>query len=289
MLYYSESLTKDEQKEWTRIKCLRSADPHFLVNKEMEEGYGIARFPNAAVVDGNFLKISPHGAPPEKLWNNNVSVLAGFNANEGNYFIVYSPTLQYDLNTTNEIDDGVFKDGIAEALRSAVDFELSTSGAKDVLSKSSHFVYTGGYRPLPAGADNRENKHVRLVPGGEKFSLHNNRRKQIEENVRAQTFYRDRLDDMVGDINFVCPTIAYLDAVLERLTLLNQSQAETFLYKFVHRSSQNPWPNWMGVMHGYEIEFVFGIPLNESSGYNELERNISKSVMKMWSSFAKNG
>ena len=283
-------MTEEERKEWNQINCLRSADPQHLVDVEMAmEAYGIARFPNAAVVDGNFLKVSPHEALTETLWNKDVNVLAGFNANEGNYFIVYSSVLNYDLNDTNKIDNEIFKAGISEALRSTINFEDSSREAQEVLAKSSHFIYTGGYRPLPVNFGLSDSKNIRLVPGGEKFSLHNDKRTQIEENIRAQTFYRDRLDDMVGDINFVCPTLAFLDKILERQNSLNVSQTQTFLYKFVYRSSQNPWPEWMGVMHGYEIEFAFGIPLNKSLGYDELERNVSRSVMKMWSTFAKHG
>ncbi|TWW77682.1 Acetylcholinesterase [Takifugu flavidus] len=62
-----------------------------------------------------------------------------------------------------------------------------------------------------------------------------------------------------------------------------------FLYYFQHRSSVNPWPEWMGVMHGYEIEFVFGLPLNPSLGYTEEEVNMSKRFMKYWATFARTG
>ena len=270
--------------ESIRISCLQSVDPQELVEVEMNvEGYGIARFPNAAVVDGKFLKVSPHHFKSVDLWHKDINVLAGFNANEGNYFIVYSPALNYDLSTENTIDNEGFNDGITEALRSVIGIQNSSREAKGVLAKSSHFVYTGGYKPLPVDTNINETKHGRLVPEGENFLIHNDKRIQIDENVRAQTFYRDRLDDMVGDINFVCPTISFLDKVLDN------SQSKTYLYKFVHRSSQNPWPDWMGVMHGYEIEFIFGIPMNKSLPYDEVERNISKSVMKMWTNFAKHG
>lgn len=45
----------------------------------------------------------------------------------------------------------------------------------------------------------------------------------------------------------------------------------------------------MGVMHGYEIEFVFGMPLNASLKYTEKEVNMSRSIMKRWSNFAQTG
>lgn len=62
-----------------------------------------------------------------------------------------------------------------------------------------------------------------------------------------------------------------------------------FFYYFIHQSSVNPWPAWMGVMHGYEIEFVFGIPLNPSLGYTQQEVNMSKRFMSYWANFARTG
>ncbi|KAK5868333.1 hypothetical protein PBY51_009359 [Eleginops maclovinus] len=64
---------------------------------------------------------------------------------------------------------------------------------------------------------------------------------------------------------------------------------KSFLYSFDHRSSVNPWPKWMGVMHGYEIEFVFGMPLIASLGYTKNEVNMTKKFMKHWANFARLG
>lgn len=64
---------------------------------------------------------------------------------------------------------------------------------------------------------------------------------------------------------------------------------KTFLYLFDHRSSVNPWPEWMGVMHAYDIEFVFGMPLNTSLGYTKNEVNMTKKFMKHWANFARTG
>ena len=69
--------------------------------------------------------------------------------------------------------------------------------------------------------------------------------------------------------------------------------AETFndvyLYLFEHRASNNPWPSWTGVLHGDEIAFVFGEPLNPALGYTQLERQLAKDMMTYWANFAKTG
>ncbi|KAM3875345.1 cholinesterase-like [Diretmus argenteus] len=93
---------------------------------------------------------------------------------------------------------------------------------------------------------------------------------------------RDSLGSMVGDRFFTCP-------VLEFAHRYSQHGGKTFLYLFDHRSSTNPWPAWMGVMHGYEIEFVFGMPLNGTLGYTQNEVNMSRNFMKHWANFARTG
>ncbi|KAE8295463.1 Cholinesterase [Larimichthys crocea] len=93
---------------------------------------------------------------------------------------------------------------------------------------------------------------------------------------------RDSLGTLVGDGLFVCP-------LLEFAHRYSQHGGKTLLYLFDHRSSINPWPEWMGVMHGYEIEFVFGMPLNVSLGYTKNEVNMTKKFMKHWANFARTG
>ncbi|XP_072317470.1 cholinesterase-like [Eucyclogobius newberryi] len=93
---------------------------------------------------------------------------------------------------------------------------------------------------------------------------------------------RDHMGNLYGDSLFVCP-------VLEFIQKYSQIGGRSFLYWFDHRSSVNPWPEWMGVMHGYEIEFVFGMPLNETVGYTKKEVNMTKKFMKHWTNFARTG
>ncbi|XP_015245175.1 PREDICTED: acetylcholinesterase-like [Cyprinodon variegatus] len=93
---------------------------------------------------------------------------------------------------------------------------------------------------------------------------------------------RDSLGSLVGDQLFVCP-------VLDFAQRYSQGGGKTLLYFFDHMSSTNPWPDWMGVMHSYEIEFVFGMPLDASLGYTKNEVNMTKKFMKHWANFARTG
>ncbi|XP_073929959.1 cholinesterase isoform X2 [Castor canadensis] len=94
--------------------------------------------------------------------------------------------------------------------------------------------------------------------------------------------YREALDDVVGDYNIICPALEFT----KKFSDLGNN---AFFYYFEHRSSKIPWPEWMGVMHGYEIEFVFGLPLERRVNYTRAEEILSRSIMKCWANFAKYG
>uniref|UniRef100_A0A3B4A6S9 Carboxylic ester hydrolase n=1 Tax=Periophthalmus magnuspinnatus TaxID=409849 RepID=A0A3B4A6S9_9GOBI len=70
---------------------------------------------------------------------------------------------------------------------------------------------------------------------------------------------RDHMSSLVADYMFVCPVLEFIQK----------------------------W--WMGVMHGYEIEFIFGMPLNASLGYTKNEVNMTMKFMKHWANFARTG
>ncbi|XP_045205175.2 cholinesterase 2-like isoform X1 [Mercenaria mercenaria] len=95
--------------------------------------------------------------------------------------------------------------------------------------------------------------------------------------------YRDILDDIIGDLNFKCSVRSLASYYAD------VSDGRTYLYSFEYRHSANPWPSWMGSLHGYEIEIVFGQPFNRQLNYSDIDREVSAKVMDYFTTFARNG
>ncbi|XP_008423569.1 acetylcholinesterase isoform X1 [Poecilia reticulata] len=93
---------------------------------------------------------------------------------------------------------------------------------------------------------------------------------------------RDEMARVVGDVMFNCPVVNFATRYAER-------GSKTFFYFFDHVSSKNPWPKWAGVMHGYEIEFVFGMPLNPVLKYQQDEVALANKTMQHYGDFARTG
>lgn len=93
---------------------------------------------------------------------------------------------------------------------------------------------------------------------------------------------RDALDKMVGDYHFTCNVNEFAHRYAETGNYV-------YMYYYKHRSVANPWPSWTGVMHGDEINYVFGEPLNPSKNYAPEEIELSRKMMRYWANFAKTG
>ncbi|XP_058877897.1 acetylcholinesterase-like [Acipenser ruthenus] len=101
---------------------------------------------------------------------------------------------------------------------------------------------------------------------------------------------RNALDDIVGDHNVICPLLHFAGAYAGLGTPGGGGGGGgVYAYYFDHRASNLAWPEWMGVIHGYEIEFVFGLPLNRSLNYTADEETLSRRIMRYWANFARTG
>lgn len=93
---------------------------------------------------------------------------------------------------------------------------------------------------------------------------------------------RDAVDAAVGDYAFVCPTVEFAKAYAS-------ADHPVYYYRFTERMSNSLFPDWMGVLHGDEIAYIFGIPLDPAAGFNNRERLLSRKLMKYWANFARTG
>ncbi|PNF28466.1 Acetylcholinesterase, partial [Cryptotermes secundus] len=91
-----------------------------------------------------------------------------------------------------------------------------------------------------------------------------------------------KIAEIVGDYFFICPTNLFAEKFAEQGTTV-------YYYYFTQRTSSNLWGKWMGVMHGDEIEYVFGHPLNMSIEFNHKERELSRRIMDIFARFALTG
>ncbi|XP_053403602.1 acetylcholinesterase-like [Mercenaria mercenaria] len=91
-----------------------------------------------------------------------------------------------------------------------------------------------------------------------------------------------QIDMAVGDFSFICPCV---DFALHAAS----AGSSVYYYVFEHRSTKHHWPEWSGVLHADEINFMFGEPTNKSFGYTEEEKIFSKKMMRYWTNFAKTG
>lgn len=90
------------------------------------------------------------------------------------------------------------------------------------------------------------------------------------------------LDMAVSDSQFVCP----LNNFGHRYALSGQ---DVFMYFFTERTQYNPWPSWMGVLHGDEIFLVFGEPIKYRANFTNNERQLAQQMITYWTNFAKTG
>ncbi|KFD54315.1 hypothetical protein M514_04857 [Trichuris suis] len=106
----------------------------------------------------------------------------------------------------------------------------------------------------------------------------------LDQQCRNQPeYYRDAVNRLIGDYFFTCDSLWFAEQLLEARA------AKVYVYHFKHRASTNPWPAWAGVMHAYEIEFVFGLPLLYPGNYTPQEEEFSKEIIKYWTTFATSG
>ncbi|KOC62518.1 Acetylcholinesterase [Habropoda laboriosa] len=93
---------------------------------------------------------------------------------------------------------------------------------------------------------------------------------------------RDALDKIVGDYQFTCNVNEFAGRYAD-------TGNTVYMYYYKHRSANNPWPRWTGVMHADEISYIFGEPLDPTKGYSTEEVHLSKRMMRYWANFAKTG
>ncbi|CAG2197038.1 BCHE [Mytilus edulis] len=96
--------------------------------------------------------------------------------------------------------------------------------------------------------------------------------------------YLDVTIDIGSDIIFKCPVIR----VAQALSTVNPDNT-VYMFSFEYPALFPPLPQWFGVQHTAENEFIFGTPLIDSINYSDTDRYVSMRMMNYWTSFAKTG
>ncbi|KAG9341627.1 hypothetical protein JZ751_018690 [Albula glossodonta] len=249
--------------------CLRNRHPQELIDQEWQvlPYSSLFRFSFVPVIDGVVLPDTPDAMLNSGNFKD-TQILLGVNQDEGSYFLLYgAPGFSKDNESLISRED--FLEGV----------KMSVPHANDIGLEAVVLQYTDW----------------------------------MDENDALKN--RNAMDDIVGDHNVICPLQHFARSYAQHHALRSQaggmgstgagvgggnsgpisnsggsnSQGAVYLYLFDHRASNLAWPEWMGVIHGYEIEFVFGLPLEKKLNYTAEEEKLSRRMMKYWANFARTG
>lgn len=247
------------------IDCLRNKHPQELIDQEWQvlPYSSLFRFSFVPVIDGVVLPDTPDAMISSGNFKY-TQVMLGVNQDEGSYFLIYgAPGFSKDNESLISRED--FLEGV----------KMGVPHANDIGLEAVILQYTDW----------------------------------MDENNPQKN--RDAMDDIVGDQNVICPLQTFAKTYAQHTGLHIQpgavpgslgwgnsgptgynsgnSHGAVYLYLFDHRASNLAWPEWMGVMHGYEIEFVFGLPLEKRLNYTVEEEKLSRRMMRYWANFARTG
>ncbi|CAO4360622.1 unnamed protein product [Caenorhabditis nigoni] len=241
-------------------KCLRSVPAH-LVQAEADNISGdigppmtFAYVPVSS--DANFFQGDVFQKLNNKQFKKDVNIIFGSVKDEGTYWLPYYmslPKYGFAFNHTISAEDPHNR-----ALITREHYEESM--------KAFMPYFAGSKLVLNAFMNSYEHVSTSNVP---------------EER------YRDGVARFLGDLFFTCSLIDFADLISDNIF------GNVYMYYFTYRSSANPWPRWMGVMHGYEIEYAFGQPYWRPHLYDqkqlEDEKRLSSIIMQVWANFANTG
>lgn len=210
-------------------------------------------------------------------------ILAGINQDEGTYFAFYEYKDIY-FNLTHmfdgKFDNKFVADRLYESLKTKYPFD-NDNILFDSNGVSPQLVNEYYYEQLTSCIADTYTRTGRMVSGSEHidFDL------DTEENRRLNSpeLAWRKFCKIIGDIIFACPTINLANKYSEK------NPEKTFFYKFNKRANSNPWPKWAGVMHGYELEYLFGMPWLNKEQFDYDDRVLSRKMINFWANFAKYG
>lgn len=85
---------------------------------------------------------------------------------------------------------------------------------------------------------------------------------------------------IVSDILYVCPLLSFADHLAWR-------ENRVYAYLFDHKTS--PYRAIPGAPQLQDLDFLFGVPLHKTASSTEEERLLSRSMIAIWTNFAKTG
>ena len=89
----------------------------------------------------------------------------------------------------------------------------------------------------------------------------------------------------MGDIGLKCPTYLFAKQYAEHST----PQTNVFFYELTYEGNDFGPSLDLGIFHGADLEFVFGLDLLNPNKTSEQNIEFTKQFLKLWTDFAKMG